>query len=75
VKENNLDDQKREIEIMHHLVESPNVIFNKGFYEYLVVYVFMGSCERGELFDRIVQTMAKSTPLVKKFPIGCEHIV
>ncbi|KAA8516834.1 hypothetical protein F0562_017348 [Nyssa sinensis] len=51
-----VDDVRREIEIMHHLAGHPNVISIKGAYEDAVaVHVVMELCAGGELFDRIVK--------------------
>ncbi|GMI63313.1 calcium-dependent protein kinase 20 [Hibiscus trionum] len=51
-----LDDVRREIHIMHHLAGHPNVIQIIGAYEDAVaVYVVMELCAGGELFDRIIQ--------------------
>jgi calcium-dependent protein kinase len=56
VREDDIEDVRREIKIMHHLVGSPNVINIKGAYEDpIVVYIVMELCEGGELFDRIVE--------------------
>ncbi|KAF3445397.1 hypothetical protein FNV43_RR10573 [Rhamnella rubrinervis] len=50
------DDVWREIQIMHHLSEYPNVVRIKGTYEDNVfVHLVMELCAGGELFDRIVQ--------------------
>ncbi|KAL3830289.1 hypothetical protein ACJIZ3_019091 [Penstemon smallii] len=50
------DDVWREIQIMHHLSENPNVVRIKGTYEDSVfVHLVMELCRGGELFDRIVQ--------------------
>ncbi|KAL3638729.1 Calcium-dependent protein kinase 11 [Castilleja foliolosa] len=50
------DDVWREIQIMHHLTEYPNVVKIKGTYEDNVfVHLVMELCAGGELFDRIVQ--------------------
>ncbi|XP_058089047.1 calcium-dependent protein kinase 24-like isoform X3 [Magnolia sinica] len=49
------DDVWREIQIMHHLSEHPNVVRIKGAYEDSVfVHLVMELCAGGELFDRIV---------------------
>ncbi|GMH17347.1 hypothetical protein Nepgr_019188 [Nepenthes gracilis] len=49
------DDVWREIQIMHHLSEHPNVVRIKGTYEDSVfVHLVMELCAGGELFDRIV---------------------
>ncbi|KAE8702537.1 Calcium-dependent protein kinase 1 [Hibiscus syriacus] len=51
-----VDDVKREIQIMHHLSGHPNVISIKGSYEdSMAVHVVMELCAGGELFDRIVK--------------------
>ncbi|KAL5999384.1 Mitogen-activated protein kinase cpk1 [Asimina triloba] len=53
--EEDVEDVRREIQIMHHLAGHPNVISIKGAYEDAVaVYVVMELCAGGELFDRIV---------------------
>lgn len=50
------EDVWREIQIMHHLSEHPNVVRIKGTYEdNLFVHIVMELCKGGELFDRIVQ--------------------
>ncbi|XVF76050.1 hypothetical protein PTKIN_Ptkin13bG0235500 [Pterospermum kingtungense] len=51
-----VDDVRREIQIMHHLAGHPNVISIKGAYEdNVAVHVVMELCAGGELFDRIVK--------------------
>ncbi|KAG0477096.1 hypothetical protein HPP92_013937 [Vanilla planifolia] len=51
-----VEDVRREIQIMHHLSGNPNVISIKGAYEDAVaVHVVMELCSGGELFDRIIQ--------------------
>lgn len=50
------DDVWREIQIMHHLSEHPNVVKIQGTYEDNVfVHIVMEICRGGELFDRIVK--------------------
>lgn len=50
-----VDDVRREIQIMHHLAGNSNVISIKGAYEDAVaVHVVMELCTGGELFDRIL---------------------
>ncbi|KAG5067133.1 Calcium-dependent protein kinase SK5 [Glycine soja] len=50
------DDVWREIQIMHHLSEQPNVVRIHGTYEDAAsVHLVMELCEGGELFDRIVR--------------------
>ncbi|XP_057472051.1 calcium-dependent protein kinase 1-like [Actinidia eriantha] len=54
--EDDVEDVRREIQIMHHLSGHPNVISIKGAYEDTVaVHVVMELCVGGELFDRIIQ--------------------
>lgn len=56
VSEEDVEDVRREIEIMHHLAGHPNVISIKDSYEDSVaVHVVMELCAGGELFDRIVK--------------------
>ncbi|KAL4560647.1 hypothetical protein LXL04_032800 [Taraxacum kok-saghyz] len=51
-----VEDVRREIQIMHHLAGHPNVINIVGAYEDAVaVHVVMELCAGGELFDRIIQ--------------------
>jgi len=51
-----VEDVRREIRIMHHLAGHPNVIQIVGAYEDAVaVHVVMELCAGGELFDRIIQ--------------------
>ncbi|KAG9445242.1 hypothetical protein H6P81_016582 [Aristolochia fimbriata] len=51
-----VEDVRREIQIMHHLAGHPNVISIIGAYEDAVaVHVVMELCAGGELFDRIIQ--------------------
>ncbi|PKA56832.1 Calcium-dependent protein kinase SK5 [Apostasia shenzhenica] len=50
------EDVWREIQIMHHLSEHPNVVRIEGTYEdALFVHLVMELCGGGELFDRIIQ--------------------
>ncbi|OMO68647.1 hypothetical protein COLO4_29514 [Corchorus olitorius] len=51
-----VEDVRREIQIMHHMAGHPNVINIRGAYEDSVaVHVVMELCAGGELFDRIVK--------------------
>lgn len=51
-----VDDMRREVDIMHHLSGSPSIITIKAAYEDSVaVHVVMELCTGGELFDRIVK--------------------
>ncbi|KAK6126447.1 hypothetical protein DH2020_039835 [Rehmannia glutinosa] len=54
--EEDVEDVRREIQIMHHLAGHPNVISIVGAYEDAIsVHVVMELCSGGELFDRITQ--------------------
>nr|GMC65539.1 calcium-dependent protein kinase 1-like [Ipomoea batatas] len=54
--DDDVEDVRREIQIMHHLAGHQNVISIKGAYEDAVaVHVVMEFCAGGELFDRIIQ--------------------
>ncbi|KAL6880192.1 hypothetical protein ACP4OV_011757 [Aristida adscensionis] len=56
VSEEDVEDVRREIQIMHHLAGHPNVINIVGAYEDAVaVHLVMDLCAGGELFDRIIQ--------------------
>ena len=50
-----IEDVRREVEIMRHMPEHPNVVTLKETYEdEHAVHLVMELCEGGELFDRIV---------------------
>ncbi|KAI4348853.1 hypothetical protein L6164_009523 [Bauhinia variegata] len=54
--DDDVEDVRREIQIMHHLSGSQDVISIKGAYEDPVaVHLVMELCSGGELFDRIVE--------------------
>ncbi|XP_008803232.2 calcium-dependent protein kinase 10 [Phoenix dactylifera] len=54
--DDDVEDVRREIQILHHLSGHPNVISINGAYEDAVaVHVVMELCGGGELFDRIIQ--------------------
>ncbi|KAK3007096.1 hypothetical protein RJ639_016974 [Escallonia herrerae] len=56
ITKDDVDDVRREIEIMHHLSGHTNVVSIKGAYEDAVaVHVVMELCAGGELFDRITK--------------------
>ncbi|KAJ8756275.1 hypothetical protein K2173_025087 [Erythroxylum novogranatense] len=56
LSDEDVEDVRREIQIMHHLAGNPNVISIKGAYEdAIAVHVVMELCAGGELFDRIIQ--------------------
>ncbi|KAL2636052.1 hypothetical protein R1flu_007531 [Riccia fluitans] len=51
-----VEDVRREIQIMHHLSGHPNIVMIKGAYEdSSSVHLVMELCAGGELFDRIIQ--------------------
>ncbi|GFZ00482.1 calcium-dependent protein kinase family protein [Actinidia rufa] len=51
-----VEDVRREIQIMHHLAGHKNIVTIKGAYEdSLYVHIVMELCGGGELFDRIIQ--------------------
>ncbi|KAL7128116.1 hypothetical protein ABFS83_14G294400 [Erythranthe nasuta] len=50
-----IEDVRREVEIMRHLPTNPNIVKYKEVYEDKeAIYLVMELCEGGELFDRIV---------------------
>ncbi|KAI7737381.1 hypothetical protein M8C21_024795, partial [Ambrosia artemisiifolia] len=56
VLQEEIEDVRTEIQIMHHMAGHPNVISIVGAYEDAVsVYVVMELCTGGELFDRIIE--------------------
>lgn len=56
ISEEDVDDVRREIQIMHHLSGHPHVVNIKGAYEDMnAVHLVMELCSGGELFDRIIE--------------------
>lgn len=56
ISREDVDDVRREIQIMHHLAGHRNIVTIKGAYEdSLYVHIVMELCGGGELFDRIIQ--------------------
>lgn len=56
ISKEDVDDVRREIQIMHHLSGHRNIVTIKGAYEdSLYVHIVMELCAGGELFDRIIQ--------------------
>lgn len=56
ISKEDLEDVRREIQIMHHLAGHSNIVTIKGAYEdALYVHIVMELCNGGELFDRIIQ--------------------
>ncbi|XP_072986769.1 calcium-dependent protein kinase 26-like [Typha latifolia] len=56
ISKEDVEDVRREIQIMHHLAGHKNVVKIKGAYEdTLCVHIVMELCAGGELFDRIIQ--------------------
>ncbi|KAK1321110.1 Calcium-dependent protein kinase 4 [Acorus calamus] len=70
ISKEDVEDVRREIQIMHHLAGHKNVVTIKGAYEDpLYVHIVMEYCAGGELFDRIIQrghyTEKKAAELTK----------
>ena len=56
ISKEDVEDVRREIQIMHHLAGHKNIVTIKGAYEdSLFVHIVMELCSGGELFDRIIQ--------------------
>ncbi|WZZ77060.1 hypothetical protein YC2023_088430 [Brassica napus] len=56
ISKEDVEDVRREIQIMHHLAGYKNIVTIKGAYEDpLYVHIVMELCSGGELFDRIIQ--------------------
>ncbi|KAK8627059.1 hypothetical protein V6N13_134687 [Hibiscus sabdariffa] len=56
ISKEDVEDVRREIQIMHHLAGHKNIVTIKGAYEdTLYVHIVMEICSGGELFDRIIQ--------------------
>ncbi|KAK8504833.1 hypothetical protein V6N13_056164 [Hibiscus sabdariffa] len=50
-----IEDVRREVQIMHHLTGQPNIVELKGAYEDIhSIHLVMELCAGGELFDRII---------------------
>ncbi|CAI9769023.1 unnamed protein product [Fraxinus pennsylvanica] len=55
ISKEDVEDVRREIQIMHHLAGHKNIVTIKGAYEDpLCVHIVMELCAGGELFDRII---------------------
>ncbi|KAG9157584.1 hypothetical protein Leryth_022258 [Lithospermum erythrorhizon] len=55
ISKEDVEDVRREIQIMHHLAGQKNIVSIKGAYEdTLYVHIVMELCSGGELFDRII---------------------
>ncbi|XP_019460194.1 PREDICTED: calcium-dependent protein kinase 26-like isoform X2 [Lupinus angustifolius] len=70
ISKEDVEDVRREIQIMHHLAGHNNIVTIKGAYEDpLYVHIVMELCSGGELFDRIIQrghyTERKAAQLTK----------
>lgn len=70
ISKEDVEDVRREIQIMHHLAGHNNIVTIKGAYEdSLYVHIVMELCSGGELFDRIIQrghyTERKAAELTK----------
>lgn len=56
ISKEDVEDVRREIQIMHHLAGHKNIVTIMGAYEdSLYVHIVMELCGGGELFDRIIQ--------------------
>ncbi|KAI3718184.1 hypothetical protein L6452_19041 [Arctium lappa] len=56
ISKEDVEDVRREIQIMHHLAGHKNIVTIMGAYEDpLYVHIVMELCNGGELFDRIIQ--------------------
>lgn len=56
ISKEDVEDVRREIQIMHHLAGHKNIVTIKGAYEdSLYVHIVMELCGGGELFDRIIE--------------------
>ncbi|KAJ4965737.1 hypothetical protein NE237_017586 [Protea cynaroides] len=56
ISREDVEDVRREIQIMHHLSGHKNIVTIKGAYEdQLYVHIVMELCAGGELFDRIIE--------------------
>ncbi|KAI7732716.1 hypothetical protein M8C21_001894 [Ambrosia artemisiifolia] len=56
ISREDVEDVRREIQIMHHLSGHPHIVSIKGAYEDpLYVHIVMELCNGGELFDRIIE--------------------
>ncbi|KAH7289952.1 hypothetical protein KP509_30G025300 [Ceratopteris richardii] len=68
-----IEDVRREVQIMHHLAGQPNIVEMKGAYEdKQSVHLVMELCAGGELFDRII---AKGHYTEKAAAAACRTIV
>ncbi|KAG6500172.1 calcium-dependent protein kinase 26-like [Zingiber officinale] len=56
ISKEDVEDVRREIQIMHHLAGHKNIVTIKGAYEdQMYVHIVMELCSGGELFDRIIE--------------------
>ncbi|KAH7297029.1 hypothetical protein KP509_26G049900 [Ceratopteris richardii] len=73
VKKDDIEDVRREVQIMHHLAGHPNIVLMRGAFEdKQSVHMVMELCEGGELFDRII---AKGHYTEKAAAAVCRAIV
>lgn len=77
VTDDDVEDVRREVEIMHHLSGHPNVVSIVGAYEDTYeVHLVMELCNGGELFDKIAQkgqfSERKAADLLRTIASGIE---
>lgn len=77
-----IEDVRREVEIMKHLPKHPNIVSLKDTYEDdNAVHIVMELCEGGELFDRIVArghyteraAAVVTRTIVEVVQVSCDH--
>ncbi|KMZ75851.1 Calcium dependent protein kinase 6 [Zostera marina] len=82
ISKDDVEDVRREIQIMHHLSGHKNVVQIKGAYEdQLYVHIVMEMCSGGELFDRIIhrghyseRKAAESTKIIVGVVEACHSL-
>ncbi|CAI9756432.1 unnamed protein product [Fraxinus pennsylvanica] len=82
ISKEDVEDVRREIQIMHHLAGHKHIVTIKGAYEDpLYVHIVMELCAGGELFDRIIQRghyserkAAELTKIVVGVVVACHSL-